>query len=233
MATVKLPLEGSVRMVGSMRWPAGRRGLLIVASLAIGALGGILLARALAGPDEAGMATPEPGAGLRVQSVVAQLLLREAGLSHRQDPLALTAIEVSTFLAEHVQIRDAPVWPVRVDIQADGVQLGGITTLGRLIPAAMGSWAGGILPGVIAGQPVWIAARGQVEVGSGGRAEFRVHSGALGRQAIPVALFWRILGGRPSALVWRMPRVVDRVESEPGRLVIYTRPRGAARGSPG
>ena len=233
MATVKLPLKGSVRMVGSMRWPAGRRGLLIVASLAIGALGGILLARALAGPDEAGMAAPEPGAGLRVQSVVAQLLLREAGLSHRQDPLALTAIEVSTFLAEHVQIRDAPVWPVRVEIAADGVQLGGVTTLGRLVPAALGSWAGAILPGTVGGQPVWVAARGQVEVGPGGRAEFRVQSGALGRQAIPVALLWRVLGGRPSALVWRMPRVVERVESEPGRLVIYTRPRGAARGSPG
>jgi hypothetical protein len=220
-------------MVGSMRWPGGRSGRLIIASLFCGALGGVFLARALAGPEGAPLAAPDPGAGLRVQSVVAQLFLREAGLSHRQDPLALTAVEVSTFLAEHIQIRDAPVWPVRVEIAADGVQLGGVTTVGRLIPAAMGSWAGAILPDAIGGQPVWVAARGQVEVGPGGRAEFRVQSGALGRQAIPVALLWRVLGGQPSALAWRMPRVVERVDSEPGRLVIYTRPRGAARGVPG
>ncbi len=170
---------------------------------------------------------------MRVQSVLAQLLLREAGLSTRQDPLTLTAPEVNAFLAEHVQVRDAPVWPVRVQIATDGVELSGVTTLGRLIPAALGSWAGAILPGWLGGQPIWVAARGRVEVGPGGRTEFRAYSGVVGRQTIPVALLWRVLGGRPSALVWRMPRVVDRVESEPGRLVIHTRPRGAGRASPG
>ena len=54
-----------------------------------------------------------------------------------------------------------------------------------------------------------------------------------GTPGIPVALLWRVLGGHPSALVWRMPQVVERVESEPGRLVIHTRPRGAGRASPG
>jgi hypothetical protein len=216
-----------------VRWPGGRRGLLILGCVAAGAVGGLLLARALAAPDEAGAPAPDPGAGVRVQSVVAQLLLREAGLSTRQDPLALTAAEVNAFLANQVHVRDAPVWPVRVQIAADGVELSGVTTVGRLVPAALGSWAGAILPGSIGGQPVWIAARGQVEVGSGGRAEFRAYTGVVGRQPVPVALLWRVLGGRPSALVWRMPRVVERVESEPGRLVIHTRPRGAGRASPG
>jgi hypothetical protein len=216
-----------------MRWPGGWRGLLVLSSLAVGAVAGLLLARVLAAPDEAGVPSPDPGAGVRVQSVLAQLFLREAGLSTRQEPLALTAAEVNAFLAEHIQIRDAPVWPVRVQIARDGVELSGVTTLGRLMSAAVGSWAGAVLPGSIAGQPVWVAARGRVDVGSGGRAEFRVESGVVGRQTIPVALLWRVLGGRPSALAWRMPRVVDRVGSEPGRLVIYTRPRGAGRASPG
>jgi hypothetical protein len=215
-----------------VRWPGGCRGLLVLGCVAAGAVGGLLLARVLAAPDEAGGPAPDPEAGVRVQSVLAQLLLREAGLSTRQDPLALTAAEVNAFLAD-VQIRDAPVWPVRVQIAADGVELSGVTTVGRLVPAALGSWAGAILPGSIGGQPVWVAVRGHVEVGSGGRAEFRAYSGVLGRQTIPVALLWRVLGGRPSALVWRMPRVVERVESEPGRLVIHTRPRGAGRTSPG
>ena len=39
-----------------------------------------------------------PPGGPSVQSVLAQLLLREAGLSSRQDPLVLTAAEVNAFL---------------------------------------------------------------------------------------------------------------------------------------
>ena len=85
---------------GSVRWPGGWRGLLILGCVAAGAVGGLLLARALAAPDEAGGPASDPGAGVRVQSVVAQLLLREAGLSTRQDPLALTAAEVNAFLAD-------------------------------------------------------------------------------------------------------------------------------------
>jgi hypothetical protein len=189
--------------------------------------------RVLGGPDEAGSPALDPGAGVQAQSVLAQLLLREAGLSARQDPLSLTAAEVNAFLAQHVQIRDTPVWPVRVRIAADGVELSGVTTLGRILPAALGAWAGGMLPGSIGGEPVWIAVRGQVEVGAGGRTEFRAYSGVMGRQTVPVALLWRVLGGRPSALVWRMPRVVERVESQPGRLVIHTRARGVGRGSAG
>jgi hypothetical protein len=233
MSIVKLPLDQGGRMVGSVRQSWRWQGLLIFSCVAAGAVGGLLLARMLAGPDDAGGPAADPGAGVRVQSVLAQLLLREAGLSARQDPLALTAAEVNAFLAEHVQVRDAPVWPVRVRIGADGVELSGVTMLGRLVSAALGSWAEATLPGSIVGQPVWVAVRGQVEVDSGGRAEFRANSGVMGRQTIPMALLWWALGGRPSALAWRMPRVVERVESEPGRLVIHTRPRGAGRTSPG
>jgi hypothetical protein len=233
MAIVKLLSDDPGPYGGSVRGPGGWRGLLILGCVAAGAIGGLLFARVLAGPDELGAAPTDPGAGIRVQSVVAQLLLREAGLSTRQEPLALTAGEVNAFLAEHVQVRDAPVWPVRVQIGAEGVELSGITTVARIVPRVLGPWAGAILPASVGGQPVWVAVRGQIEVGSGGRAEFRASHGALGHQTIPVGMLWRILGGRPSALVWRMPRVVDRVESEPGRLVIHTRPRGAGRAAPG
>ena len=44
---------------------------------------------------------------------------------------------------------------------------------------------------------------------------------------------WRVLGGRPVALVWRMPRVVERVDAEPGRLLIRTRRPGRDPGAPG
>jgi hypothetical protein len=217
---------------------AGRRGplLVILVALFLGVGGLVVLARTLAWPDQAGPAASDPQAGLHVQSVLAQLLLREAGVSSRQDPLVLTAAEVNTFLVEHVQVRDAPVWPVRVQIESHGVELGGATTVDRLITAAVGSGLGRLVPGSVGGRPVWIAARGQILVASGGRTEFQAHTGTIGRQTVPVALLWRMLGGRPPALVWRMPRVVDRVDIEPGRLVIHTRHTrrpGSGRASPG
>lgn len=222
-------------MVASMtRW-GGRRGVLIPVLLALlaGVGGGLVLIRTLSGPADTGPPSIDPQAGLRVQSVVAQLLFREAGLSARQDPLVLTGAEVTAFLSEHVQVRDAPVWPVRVRIEPDGVEVGGATTLGQLITSAVGSGLGRLVPGSVGGYPVWIAARGTILVSPGGRAEFRAHAGTIGRQAVPLGLLWRVVGGRPPALVWRMPRVVDRVDVEAGRLVIRTRRPGSGRASPG
>ena len=212
-----------------------RGGLLILAAgaLVLGAVGGLVLVRTLDWPSEASPPASDPQAGLRVQNALAQLLLREAGLSPRQDPLILTAAEVNAFLLDHVQVRDAPVWPVQVQIESDGIELGGATTLARLIAASVGSGLAGFVPGSIGERPVWIAARGQIVVAAGGRTEFRTQAGTIGRQTVPVALLWRVVGGRPPALVWRMPRVVDRVDIEPGRLIIHTRRRGGDRTSPG
>ena len=193
----------------------------------------VVLWMALAWPDETGVVASDPRAGLHVQSVLAQLFLREAGLTSRADPLVLTAGEVNAFLAGHVAVKDPPVWPVRVEIGPEGVELGGATRLGRLMEAVFGSAPTRMLPGVVAGQPVWVTARGQVAVTSPGRGEFRAHAAAIGRQRVPVAVLWRVLGGRPVALVWRMPRVVERVDAEPGRLLIRTRRPGRGPGAPG
>jgi len=210
------------------------RGLRILAlvALALALAGGGLAAMALAWPDQPDPGLPDPQAGRRFQSVLAQLLLRDTGLSSRQDPLVLTAADVNAFLAGHVEVRDPPVWPVRVRIEANGVELGGATTLGRLVVAGLGSGLGQALPGLVRDHPVWVAATGQIVVG-GGRAEFLVHAGMIGRQRVPVAVLWRLLGGRPPALAWRMPRVVERVDVEPGRLLIHTRRVRPGGGSPG
>jgi len=202
--------------------------LLILGALILGG-GALILARALAWPEGARPLPPEPGAGPRVQAVLAQLFLREAGLSSRQDPLVLQATEVNAFLAGYVEVRDSPVWPIRVQIDREGVELGGATTVGRLVEAGLGRTLVRLLPGFVSEHPAWIAARGQVTVMSGGRAEFVANAATIGRQGVPVALLWTVVGGRPRTLAWRMPRVVERVEIEPGRLVIYTRhPRGPA-----
>lgn len=211
----------------------GWRLLLILGALVLGTGGVILLARSLSMPPEAGPLRPAPEAGLRVESVLAQLLLREAGLSARQDPLVLTSEEVNAFLADHVEVRDSPVWPIRVQIDPSAVELGGITTVGRLVEAGLGVPLVRFLPGAVAEHPVWISARGMVAVISGGRAEFKAHTATIGRQEVPLGLFWKVVGGRPRALVWRMPRVVERVEIEPGRLVLHTRRHGSGRAAPG
>ena len=209
--------------------------ILIVATLLMGGAAAGALARALAFPANAatGPLVSDPQAGLRVQSVVAQLLLRESGLSPRQDPLTLSAGEVNVFLSKHVEVKAPPVWPVRVEIQPGEVELGGFTTLGRLIEGGIGSRAARVLPGPALELPVWIAVRGEIEVTPGGRAQFVAHTAVIGRERVPVAVLWRTVGGRPQALVWRMPRVVDRVDLESGRLVIHTRRPGSGRGSPG
>jgi len=216
---------------------AGRRVLsvrigLILVALSLGGATVTLLTRCLAWPEDTGPVESDPQAGFRVEGVLAQLLLREAGLSSRQEPLILAADEVNAFLARHVEVRDSPVWPVRVRIYPMEVELGGPTTLGRLIEAGVAQPLAWLLPKALADRPVWIATRGTVAITSSGRAEFVPNRAAIGRQGLPLALFWSVVGGRPRRLVWRMPRVVERVEIQPGRLVIHTRRPGAGRASP-
>src|SRR5262245_11236837 len=212
----------------------GRGSLIVVLAALLVAIGGsVILTRALATPDEAAPLAVDPQAGLRVQSAVAQLLLREAGLSSRQEPLVLSAAEVNAFLAGHVEVRDPPVWPVRVQIYPDGVELGGATTLGRLVETGLGRGLAAALPEALGAYPVWVAARGPITVSPSGRAEFLAEVGKIGRQRVPVTVLWRVLGGRPLALVWRMPRVVERIDVEPGRLLIYPRRPRASRTAPG
>jgi hypothetical protein len=197
------------------RW----RGIVLVLTVLLpGIVGMILLGRVLALPGELPSA-PDPQASVHVQSVVAQLLLREAGLSSRQDPLVLSAAEVNAFLAQHVEVR--------------GAELGGLTTLGRLVEAGLGSGVARLTPRALADYPVWVAARGRISVSAAGQAEFLAETAAVGQQWVPVSWLWAVMGGRPRALTWRMPRVVERVDVEPGRLVIHTRPHGPGRAAPG
>jgi hypothetical protein len=214
--------------------PPSRRGLLVLALLILGiaAAGTWVTTMALGWPDQAQPTPPDAAAGRRFQSVLAQLLLRDTGLSSRQDPLVLSAADVNAFLAGHVEVRDPPVWPVQVWIDAHGVGAGGVTTLGRLVSAGMSSGLGRALPTSIGDCPLWVAASGEIVV-RGGRAEFVARQAWIGRQPVPVAVLWRLLGGRPSALIWRMPRVVERVDAEPGRLVIHTKRPGPGAGSSG
>jgi hypothetical protein len=200
------------------------RGRLVLAVLTVAfALGAaVVTARVLAWPAEAALPPPDPAAGHRFQSVLAQLLLREGGLSSRDDPLTLTAADLNAFLAGHMAVRDLPVWPVSARLDSGQLSLGGATTIGKLLRQGLGIEGDWAILGRLGEYPLWVATTGEIVVNEG-RAEFRAHGATIGRQGVPVALLWRLLGERPRALTWRMPRVVERVGIEPGRVVVHTR----------
>jgi hypothetical protein len=101
------------------------------------------------------------------------------------------------------------------------------------VESGVGPAVARMLPRRLREHPVWIGARGQIGLASGGQAEFRPHTATIGRQSVPVSVLWRAVGGRPRALTWRMPKVVERVDIERGRLLIHTRRSGRSRGTPG
>ena len=200
-----------------------RRSLVLaLVALAFSGVAAVATARVLAWPEDAGRLAPDPAAGRRFQSVLAQLVLRESGLSSRQDPLDLTAADVNAFLEHHVEVKDPPVWPIRVRLEAGHLELGGATTLGKLLHRGLGSGEQWPILGPLGDYPIWVAVAGTVTV-QGSRGEFSAQSARIGRQGLPVSVLWRLVGGRPPALTWRMPKVVERVDVEPGRLLIHTR----------
>lgn len=180
--------------------------------------------RLLAGPLIAAPTLDEAAAGLRVQHIVAQLLLREAGLTSRADPLAVSPAEANVFLARHLRLADPPAWPLRVRLGAGWVELEGSATLGRLLERAGLPGLARVLPSVAREHPVWLALRGRL-VTWPGRGELVPEGARVGRQGVPVAWLWRIVGAPPGGLTWAMPRVIDRVDVTPEAVVIHTRPR--------
>lgn len=213
--------------------PVARRAgtVLLLVGPALAVALAVLALRFLAGPVLPELPADDPAVGLRVQHVVAQVLLREAGLSARADPLAITPAEASVFLARHVRVADPPAWPLRVGLGPGWIELEGPTSLGRLATRAGFSTLARVLPAPVRDRPVWLAVKGRL-VAQSGRGELVAAGARIGRQAIPVGWLWRLLGGPPRSVAWAMPSVVERVEVTPEALVIHTRPRPPGRRAP-
>ena len=187
-------------------------------------LGGLGFAGRLLGvPEAARFASPDSGAGPRVQHVLAQLVLREEGLSRQRAPLVLIAADVNAFLARDVRIRDLPVGPLAVRLGDGALEVAGRTSPRRLLGEGAPGWPSAVLPAALLDLDLWLVARGQLTVEEGA-GRLLVTGAAVGRQPIPTGWLWRLLGVEPAKLVlWRMPRVVNRLEVLPGRLVVHTR----------
>jgi hypothetical protein len=189
-------------------------------------LGFIVVGRALGRPDTSQAAPPDLAAGLRFEHAVAQLLLRDAGVSHRTDPIVIQASEINGFLARHVEARRLSFRPVEVRLEEGRVELVARTSPRGLLggPSWRGSLAS-ILPEPVLELDVWLVVRGRLQV-SGREGRLVVEEAAVGRQRIPTAWLWGLTGTDVARLlVWRVPRIVERLAVEPGRLVVYTRSR--------
>jgi hypothetical protein len=198
--------------------------LTVLGAVGAAALGGLLALRLL-GIPEAGLAPePSPAGSARVTHVVAELVMRGAGVSARTEPLQITAVELNGFLARHVEARRLPLRPLLLHAEDGRLEVAGRTPLARLETA--GGWAGWVvsrLPDSLRQLEVWVSVEGRVVVRSG-EAEFLVERATVGRQPVPVQWLWRALDVNPrEQLRWRLPRVVDRVEVRPGHLLVHTR----------
>lgn len=233
-------LSSLLALQSSARCPYGggvtRRALLAAAILgliAVVAASTLLVGRLLSRPQTALLPPPDAEASLRFQQSVVQLLLRQSGLSQREDPLIITGPEINAFLARHVEAHRLALWPLVVRVEGGWLEVAGQTSPRRLLGEGSRSGFLRLVPGALLDLNLWLVVRGRLRIDEG-EGEFVVERAAIGRQTVSQRWLWGLLGVSPSdLLVWRLPRVVERVDLEPGRVVIHTRRRGVPTGPRG
>lgn len=202
--------------------------LALALAAVVAATGGTLVAgRFLALPEAAlGAEAADPGASFQVQQGLVELFLRQARASHRTDPVVFTAAELNAFLARNLESRRLALRPLLVRAEADWLEVAGRTSVRSVLTGSVVEGLVEVLPAALLDADVWVSARGRLAVRDG-KGEFLVEQARLGRQRVPAAWLWGILGVHPrEILTWRMLRVVERIEVQPGRLLIHTRHAG-------
>lgn len=200
---------------------------LVLVLLLLILVGGFVASRLLDQPTEFGPPGPSGSkAGLLVQESLAELLLRQAGVSGRADPIVVPTPALNEFLGHHLQTRRLPVQRLQVRVGDGWVELAGRSTPRRLFGASASRGPAALLPDAILDYDLWLSLRGRLVVRDG-YGELVVDGAGVGRQPIPAAWLSWILGISPGELLtWRLPRIVEKFELEPGRVIIYTRRRG-------
>src|SRR5262245_61159806 len=104
-----------------------RIGAILVGVAAAGAavLGGLLALRLLGVPDAGLSQAPTPGRGSQVTHVVAELMMRGAGVSTRTEPIELSAVELNGFLARHVEARRVALRPLLLRAEEGRLEVAG------------------------------------------------------------------------------------------------------------
>ncbi len=191
-------------------------------ALLAGVASASLASRVLDSPPGLDETPPSAAIRLRAHERLAQLALRETRPSGRGEPVVVTAPEINALLATYLDAKGTGLSAIVLTLGPGRVGVNGRTSLGRVLAESGPAWASHLLPRALADLPVWVVAWGRLEVG-GGRARFVLESAAVGRQPVSPALATALLP--PEILAERrLPRLIERVDVEPGRLVIHTRP---------
>jgi len=196
--------------------------VLAVAALAVGGAIGAA-SRALARPDR-----PEPPATSPADGAQAQLKLFD--LARRGRPattVTLTEAEVNALLARHlVEARGVRLGaPSARLVGDDRVQLTAHVPLQQLLDDAGVPALGSVLTPGWRARPVWLRVGAHVRVDERAARQLRldVENFAVGRQRLPAAALRLLLDPAAVGLLrWSLPRDVDSVGVEPGRVVIRT-----------
>ncbi len=195
--------------------------LLVLGGASLGAAWG--LARMLATPA---LRAPEttPIDGHRGQKKMYEVL---SGASRE---VTLTDREINAVLSRHLVDARVPLAHLVVALPGSGiVELAGQVPIARLAGPAIGS----SLPAPIARRGAWIFLRAHVDVEDGitaGRElRLEVSDWALGRLRLPGWLLYAIVDEESLRILrWPVPRTVESVTVEPGRLIV----RSASARSP-
>lgn len=162
--------------------------------------------------------------GRRFQQKVADIMLREANISSRKDPIVISQRELNAFLQRHLlESEKIRVSPMVVQFARGKIGIQGQTELRYLLAGFPFSLIAQYLPQSVTNRPVWISVEGRVKV-ERGRGEFVAEDFTLGRQSLsPWLLSW-LFGGAGSRLMqWRVPTSVDQIIIQEGRAVITLR----------
>ncbi len=196
-----------------------------LAGLLVAGIGGLLLSSAVYAIPER---TAPPGYtvldGLSGQQKLAEILLREQGLSRVKSPIVITQRELNGFLAHHLEKSGRiPLNPLIVQLTPGILEIQGRTSLGRLFAGFPFSLLADYLPPSYVAQPVWVTVRGPIKHDRS-RGSLEVLDFSLGTQSISPGLLSWMLGRKGQRLFnWRMPRSVERIVIEDGRVVVTTR----------
>jgi hypothetical protein len=203
--------------------------LVAVVSLGIVALaiGGAVGAgvRMLARPEAATLPATTAADGTRAQQKIFDL----ARHGRLPQPVTLTEAEVNALLSRHlVEARGVRLNTLGVRlVGGDRLELTGQTPLRQLFEEAGLSAIVTLLPVVWRERPVWVHVGAVVRLTEGPRRQLRldVESFAVGRQRLPARALRLLLDPAALGLLqWPLPEHVERVDIEPGRVVI----RGAS-----
>ncbi len=166
--------------------------------------------------------------GQRAQQKIFELLRRETRKSSRADPLFFTDKEINAFLARHLDEAEGISFsPLVVRLEPGVAVIQGKTQLKALLRGVLFNYLAQYLPATQADRPVWVEIKGRVRLEHGRIRKERefLHFEPLGFQigsldAGTWFLSW-MLG--PKLLRWPVPKVIEEVVVEEGRVVVMTR----------